>query len=533
MKTQNCKFSLFQKKGFLVFLFFQSFSVFSNPNEFRTTIEYTSSYDKISEQKKEEVWIDFLRLKEGNWMKIHFNNPNNYEKSSTFSDCKKFSNEMASFFVKRGLTSENVVIKYAPQAYLLVYKKPGIGKNANFISLPKSWLQTFILSNLKGGICNTKNGHQIVFPPKSFQVVNGDQVLIELYEIDSKKSFVLSGYTASSNDRLLESNGMFKINISQDKKPINLRQGVVPEIRYKTADFVNEQEKTSYNTFYGKETKDEIDWIPNYSQKISSSDPLKSIPIAKGKYSSTLTETYFVQLNRKLSLLETSISIQKSNGVLSEQEYNFLLNKYGVLQFEEKGKLSEIKNYQSYKSLIASNKDLVFIGLSPEQHEQLKGAESAKKQKDLEQKQKEEKERAIREAEEAKAIALENSHPISMKINELGNINCDRFFDVKEKANVIVKLDDLNYDKIKVYTIFSDIKSVIHGTYLPGDKGHISFNNLPEGKNVIYLAAIFNGTQVKMAYISKPIQKDDIVEMTLKSYTEKQYESILNDLIPN
>ena len=99
--------------------------------------------------------------------------------------------------------------------------------------------------------------------------------------------------------------------------------------------------------------------------------------------------------------------------------------------------------------------------------------------------------------------------------------------------NVIVKLDDLNYDKIKVYTIFSDIKSVIHGTYLPGDKGHISFNNLPEGKNVIYLAAIFNGTQVKMAYISKPIQKDDIVELTLKSYTEKQFESILNDLIPN
>ena len=79
----------------------------------------------------------------------------------------------------------------------------------------------------------------------------------------------------------------------------------------------------------------------------------------------------------------------------------------------------------------------------------------------------------------------------------------------------------------------ADIKSVIHGTYYPNDKGNITFSDLPEGKNVIYLAAIFKGTQVKMAYISKAIQNNDVVQLTLKSYTEKQYESILNDLIPD
>lgn len=101
-----------------------------------------------------------------------------------------------------------------------------------------------------------------------------------------------------------------------------------------------------------------------------------------------------------------------------------------------------------------------------------------------------------------------------------------------KKTNVIVQLDEFDYDKIKVYAVFNDIKSVIHGYYRKEHKGMIRFDNLPEGENVTYLAAAFKGEQVKLAYLAKDISEDDHIKLALTSYTKENYERILDDLIP-
>jgi hypothetical protein len=121
----------------------------------------------------------------------------------------------------------------------------------------------------------------------------------------------------------------------------------------------------------------------------------------------------------------------------------------------------------------------------------------------------------------------------SGKINQLGNINCDRFYDVDEKTDVIVKLNEFDFDKIRVYVVFNKIKSVIPGYYREGDMGTIKFSNLPVGEDVVYLAATFKGNEVKLAFINKNIKNKDIVRLEFKTLSQKQYENILNDLIPN
>jgi hypothetical protein len=115
----------------------------------------------------------------------------------------------------------------------------------------------------------------------------------------------------------------------------------------------------------------------------------------------------------------------------------------------------------------------------------------------------------------------------------LGNINCDRFYDVDEKTDVIVKLNEFNFDEIRVNVVFNKIKSVIPGYYREGDMGTIKFSNLPVGEDVVYLAATFKGNEVKLAFINKNIKNKDIVRLEFKTLSQKQYENILNDLIPN
>ena len=409
-------------------------------------------------------------------------------------------------------------------------KKNGISNNANFISLPKSWEQTFIISNQKGGVCNTKNGHKIVFPPNAFEVISGDSVSIEVYEIDSKKKFIESGYTATSGDQLLESNGMFKVAALQGHQEIKIKPDAEVEIKYKKEAFENPDQASSYNTFYGSENNNEIDWQPNLNQKITnSSKPIEVISTTTYSY----TETHYVQLCRKIALLEPKIASSLINCVLIEKDYNFLVSKYGILMYRNNDDYPEVKSYQHYTTLLSTKKDLIFIGLTAEQNAKLENDELLLKQKEEAKRAAEEKERKKQELAAAKAQEIIDNHPIGMKINQLGNINCDRFYDVPNKTDIIVKLNDTEYDQIRVLAVFNDIKSVIHGSYLPTDKGSITFHNLPQGKNVVYLAALFKGKEVKMAYISKSITKKDVVYLTVKSYTNQQYEKILDELIPN
>ncbi len=524
-------------------------------------LEYANAGDSLSEEIKNKAYLEYMKCKEGNWLYFQFKNVNNITESN-YADSKKMCLKLSDLFTGKGLAKEDVLTRYSTVAHLVVYKKPGIIKNANFVSLPKEWKQTFVINNKYGGVCETKFGHVVVFEPYSFETIKGDSVSIEVYEIDSKKKFIQSGYTATSGEKMLESNGMFKLTALQGDQQIAVKSGSEAQILYKTEDFENPEQRSTYSTFYGTEKKNKIDWKLNANQKISNTpkkEEVVKLPKNGVRMKSTstysMTEIHYVQLCRKIALLEPGVAASMSGCQLNQTDYDFLVSKYGAFTYKADKDLPEIKSYQQYLELSKSEPEWIFIGLTNQQKENLKKDETAKRIKDEakrvaeEKAQKEreiaeekarkirelaeEKERKEKELAAAKAQAIIDKHPISLKINQLGNINCDRFYDVKEKTDIIVKLSENEYDQIRVYAIFSDIKSVINGSYLPNDKGNITFCNLPQGKNVIYLAAIFKGNEVKMAYISKPILVKDVVNLSLKSYTTQQYDKILGDLIPN
>ncbi len=544
MEATNFCFKSCFKFFVLFLLIIHGNSGFSAGTKNWIILEYTNGNDSLPEKAKEIAYYEYLRCMEDNMVYFQFKNPQNYSIRTSYVECQKLCAELSNFFVKKGVSKENLTIKNAPEAHLIVYKKPGISVNANFVSLPEKWKQKFVLSNQKGGEFETKNGHKIVFPPNSFQTIKGDSVRLEFYEIDSQKKFVESGYTASSSDKLLESNGMFKITATQNNQVLKMKEGVQAEIRFKKNNFENANEKSTYNTFYGTENNNEVDWQPNLNQKVENSPGcFDDVSTNKSSYK----ETHYVQLCYNIAFLEAALASRITNCKLNEKDYNFLVSKYGILMFIENNNYHEIKTYQSYLSHLTSHFDMIYIGLSKAQNDKLLldveakriADEKAKEEKRIADEIAREKQRLDDEkAYEAERLAaqkakeVEDKYPISMKMNQLGNINCDRFYNMPIKTDIIVIIDDTDFDQIKVYAIFSGIKSVIHGVYLPTDKGNITFHQLPQGENVIYSVAIYKGSKLKMAYTNKSILAKDVVKLSLVNYTSQQCEKILDELMP-
>lgn len=499
----------------------------------------------INQTEKENIWFSYVKLSEGNWIHYSFSDSAGSNQTFVNRSSKVLCKELSQFLIDKGLESERITMKYSPHASLVVYKESGKNINANFVSRELKNAQMFTVNNLTGGSCLTKAGNKIDFPADAFRCAKDAMVDVEVHEMLSRGDFVRTGYTSTSNKKILESRGMYHIKASHEGKQVNLRQGKSAEIKFAKKNFPTINEAPLFNTFYGNEKKGIVDWkISAFEKTISNSKsgdlpPISKRRTGKSKFTRkvTYTETTFVQLCKKIHLINTDISKNMKDCKLNKQGYNKLVAAHGKLNRLSNGKLEDIESYRQYLSVTKDNPNAVLLGLNEEQKESFDSKATKERNQQIaaakERQRIYEEEQAKIEAErEARAAAEKNSFPVMMKISKLGNINCDRFDNNMKKTNVIVQLDDFDYDKIKVYAVFNDIKSVIHGYYRKEHKGMIRFDNLPEGKNVTYLAAAFKGEEVKLAYLAKDITEGDRIKLALTSYTLENYERILDDLIP-
>lgn len=550
MKTRENNSSVFAWILILAIVLYAKISAAKVEN-YQIGVNFNSTSNWLNEEVKEELWLSYLKMAEGSWINFSFRDTSKLSQTALINKSKTLSDDLLGYFKGKGLLNKNVKIQYTPTASLVVHKEKGGGINANFISLNKDDLQVFQINNLTGGACLTNAGNKIVFPALAFKCPNTAIVQVEIYEMVSRKDFINTGYTSTSSGRNLVSNGMYEIDAQYNDENVGLKSGVSAEIHFAKGNFEQQHETNTFHSFYGDRKKDIIDWKPSYHEKASGngvqtgflSNAKKKPNNGKSgngsfKRTVTYTETMYVQLCRKIHLIDQQIYNSMNNCLLPENTYNQLVKKYGSLNIVKKGKFEAIENYNNYLAKNNKTPNAILIGLNEDQAKRFKQNEQDEKDEIAVRNSFDDEEyddyAALSEEDQQKAIDQQKEQfPVVMKISQLGSINCDRFDNNQNKTDVIVRLNDYNYDKIKVYAVFKDIKSVIHGYYRPEHKGAVKFDALPEGESVIYLAATFKGDEIKLAYLSKDIKKDDVVALALKSYSKEQYNRILDDLIPN
>ncbi|WP_284650832.1 OmpA family protein [Flavobacterium terrisoli] len=129
-----------------------------------------------------------------------------------------------------------------------------------------------------------------------------------------------------------------------------------------------------------------------------------------------------------------------------------------------------------------------------------------------------------RKAEESKNVkALQNT---ILQSTKLGWINCDRFYDVKDKTDLFVNVD-LKY-KPEVRLIFKDINSIMSG-YINNDN-KVVLGQIPIGQKATLIAFSCVADEVYMAVKEIEIDKNGAIDLALNKTSLEEFKTAVQQL---
>lgn len=147
--------------------------------------------------------------------------------------------------------------------------------------------------------------------------------------------------------------------------------------------------------------------------------------------------------------------------------------------------------------------------------------EQAAKERELELARQAEEHAKQLEKEKSSQDAEVGLNAYLMSTSELGWINCDRFYDVEEKTDIIVMVDTALRPSVRM--VFTDIKSVLNGQY-DASVGGVRFSGIPVGKTVQLVGYSIKNDVPYMANTKVMVSSDLKKDLNLMQTTKKQME---------
>jgi len=116
-----------------------------------------------------------------------------------------------------------------------------------------------------------------------------------------------------------------------------------------------------------------------------------------------------------------------------------------------------------------------------------------------------------------------------MSAGKLGWINCDRFYEVKEKTTLVVKIT--SDESMVVRVVFKDINSVMPCYSNSNHKDMYEVPNIPIGEKVMLVAYSVKDENAIFGYKDVTIGENDIENITVTKLTKNRFKSALSELL--
>ncbi len=129
---------------------------------------------------------------------------------------------------------------------------------------------------------------------------------------------------------------------------------------------------------------------------------------------------------------------------------------------------------------------------------------------------------------ESEAVILENSSFV-FKTRRMEWINCDRYYEIKEPADLIVESDQLD-EQTTLLVVMKDSKSIIPGYLYAGDKTAI-IQPLPPGANVTVIAMRARGLDYEFAAIDANTNDGRVKVPSFSTLSESELKSKLSGML--
>ncbi len=120
---------------------------------------------------------------------------------------------------------------------------------------------------------------------------------------------------------------------------------------------------------------------------------------------------------------------------------------------------------------------------------------------------------------------------VPVKITSLDWINCDRFYEIKDKTKLDFSINTKQDTLIaKVYLIFKDINSITSSIFIKSKANIINngFSDIPVNANVRVVAVSLIDNKIYGFYKDFKIQENDKIRINLSQMTEQELNFLIN-----
>lgn len=115
------------------------------------------------------------------------------------------------------------------------------------------------------------------------------------------------------------------------------------------------------------------------------------------------------------------------------------------------------------------------------------------------------------------------------KVNRMGWINCDRFYQVPKEEKVDLAIADGDTEKEELFVIFKDIKSMMKASKWKGSP-HYHVSNLPKHMNIRVVGIKVMDGKAQLAVLDTKVSENTPVKLSYQPASINKIRSALNDL---
>lgn len=423
--------------------------------------------------------------------------------------------------------------------------------------------QVFMINTSKDTILTCAEGTIITIPAhcftdKSRKKISG-LVKFEVKEYYAVEDMLFASLNSVSNGNLLESGGMLYMKASQNDSPLGLLAS-----KNVTVQMPTRQKVSDMQLFYGEGHDHKLNWKQSNNKKNKNKSSNRNTP-KKKNYNTiyTIDKTIVYSKNNQPEIevehrapknsFKTDLSNKQDTVVVTfkmdakgrVKNYKTVLNnqekgasraastgfyrkhRYGTRSYfvNTQNKLAPGKTHYVTYSL---NRKNTFHGIPLTSHslgignEQIKTLKKAFRKGDstitvtmtqiyvCTSKKDEEKaiSEKIKQLEQGKNVKVskEEMQYYVYDLNNLGWINCDRFYDVPQAEKTTYRIAGNNQKTDDVKIIFSDMKSIMQGN---NTKRAVEFDNIPEQMDITVIGIRYNDSNAKYEFATEKTTTSD------------------------
>ena len=339
----------------------------------------------------------------------------------------------------------------------------------NYLNQIDSSSQYYVVSGKKSTSIKGRKGTILYIVPSNLETEKGlavfDSIKIELKELHTQKELVLANAQTVSEGKLLESGGAYYINLSCGKETLRIKKNKSIKVEFpKISD-------KGMSLFDGKnDSLGNMNWF----------DLGKKLGANKIPEYNLITIAVPPRINDNLVRLKSGIIIE-----MEEWEYQV-----------------RIRRNDPYLDSSQVIRRRISGGFDRAEEEEIKFIQKGEKNNEI-------KETLYK----------------AVEIKKLGWINCDRFYEIKDKTNLGLAFNKGdNIESAVLFIVFKDINSVMKNYFLQSDNIYSAeFKDIPVGQKVKLISITTKKNEIFT------FQSDIIIEPN-KTITINYKKSNLNNI---